>query len=80
MGQLCTPCSRTTSGGSTTVLTDEQATTASLRGAIVDLQHQASDDDVVVITFSGHGSTTLELITYDRISTTCLVAPSRSPS
>lgn len=52
-------------GGTTKVLTDEQATTAALRGAVVDLQHQASDEDVVVFTFSGHGSDTHELITYD---------------
>lgn len=52
-------------GGRTTVLTDEQATTAAIRGAILDLQYQTSDDDVVVISFSGHGSTTHELITYD---------------
>jgi replicative superfamily II helicase len=52
-------------GGTTTLLTDDQATTARLRTSLINLQHTATEDDVVVITFSGHGSDTHELVTFD---------------
>ena len=52
-------------GGTTSLLTDESASTARLRESLIDLQHTATENDVVVITFSGHGSDTHELVTYD---------------
>lgn len=52
-------------GGTTALLADDQATTARLRGSLIDLQHTTTEDDVVVITFSGHGSDTHELVTFD---------------
>jgi replicative superfamily II helicase len=52
-------------GGTTTLLTDDQATTARLRQSLAGLQDAATEDDVVVISFSGHGSDTHELVTFD---------------
>src|SRR5215467_3510578 len=51
-------------GGHCTLLTDEHATVDALRRAFEDLS--GSDlDDVVVIGFSGHGTSTHELVLYD---------------
>lgn len=47
-----------------TLLDDENATRAAIEKWFHDRQ-KCSPDDVVVITFSGHGSTTHELLTYD---------------
>jgi helicase len=53
-----------TLGGQTTLLTDGQATVASIREQCEQLA--ASDvDDVVVIAFSGHGTETHELVAHD---------------
>jgi len=46
------------------LLTDAQATRASIEACLADLS-KASEDDFVVITFSGHGSETHELVTHD---------------
>jgi replicative superfamily II helicase len=47
------------------LITDEDATTARLRSELENLQTASSADDVVVIAFSGHGSSTHEIVTYD---------------
>lgn len=47
------------------LITDEDATTARFREELRELQTASSADDVVVIAFSGHGSDTHEIITYD---------------
>src|ERR1700726_2836257 len=47
-----------------TLLVNEQATRDALSSAMTDLQH-ASQDDVVIVMFSGHGSDTHHLITHD---------------
>jgi helicase len=52
-------------GGTTTLLTDDQATTARLRASLTGLQDTTTENDVVVISFSGHGSDTHELVTFD---------------
>src|SRR5688500_18173766 len=44
---------------------DADATTARLRDELDALQSQSSDDDFVVISFSGHGSDSHELVTVD---------------
>src|SRR5207253_2072864 len=46
------------------ILTDDQATRSAIEARFQTLAGCA-DDDVVVVTFSGHGSTTHELLTYD---------------
>ena len=53
-----------TLGGETALLTDDQATVAAIRQQLEKLA-MASPDDVVVIAFSGHGTETHELVTYD---------------
>ncbi len=55
-----------TFGGDTKLLTDENATRA---GIEEEIQHffTCLPEDIVVITFSGHGSDTHELVTYDTI-------------
>lgn len=52
-------------GGDTTLVTDADATTTRLRDELVRLARESSDDDVVVISFSGHGSDSHELVTYE---------------
>ena len=47
------------------LITDEDATTARLRSELQNLQTASSAEDVVVIGFSGHGSNTHEIVTYD---------------
>ena len=51
--------------GDCMLITDEEATTARLRNELRRLQASSREDDVVVIAFSGHGSNTHELVTYD---------------
>lgn len=52
-------------GGATSLLTDEDATRARLVDELTRLASESTDDDVVVIAFSGHGSDTHELVTFD---------------
>ena len=47
------------------LVTDEDATTARLRSELQNLQTASSAEDVVVVGFSGHGSSTHEIVTYD---------------
>lgn len=53
-----------TLGGTTTLLVDEDATRAGIRAAFATLE-ACAPDDTVVISFSGHGSESHELVTYD---------------
>ncbi len=53
-----------TLGGSTTLLTDEDATRPRIEAEFGQLADR-DPDDTVVISFSGHGSETHELVTYD---------------
>jgi helicase len=52
-------------GGASVVLTDADATLDRLRAELVNLQQSSAEDDVVVVMFSGHGTDTHELVTYD---------------
>lgn len=52
-------------GGDCRLVTDSAATTARLRAELRELQTASSENDVVMIAFSGHGSDTHEIITYD---------------
>ena len=49
----------------TTLLVDRDATHDAVVAALDALQTRSTPDDVVVISFSGHGSTTHELVTHD---------------
>ncbi|MFB4285506.1 DEAD/DEAH box helicase [Nonomuraea sp. MTCD27] len=49
----------------TTLLADRDATRDAVVAALVDLQTRSTPEDVVVVSFSGHGSTTHELVTHD---------------
>lgn len=51
-------------GGETALLLDDQATVAEIRRHF-DVLSVCDPEDVVVITFSGHGSSTHELVTHD---------------
>lgn len=53
-----------TLGGSATLLTDAQATRSTIIDRLTQLT-QCDENDVVVIAFSGHGTETHELVTYD---------------
>jgi replicative superfamily II helicase len=53
-----------TLGGDTKLLTDEEATRAAIEEELGRLT-TCSKDDVVVISFSGHGAPTHQLVTYD---------------
>ncbi|MEP6960485.1 MAG: DEAD/DEAH box helicase [Acidobacteriota bacterium] len=53
-----------TLGGQNVLLVDELATQSAINRAFEELQ-SAAEDDLVVITFSGHGSETHEIVTYD---------------
>lgn len=55
---------RDTFGGGATLLDDKNATRAAIETRFTELR-SCSPDDVVVITFSGHGTTTHELLTHD---------------
>ena len=52
-------------GDTCQLITDSEATTGRLRAELRDLQTASSVDDVVVTAFSGHGSDTHEIVTYD---------------
>src|SRR6266568_2059910 len=49
----------------TTLLVDRDATRNAVVTALTELQNRSTPEDVVVISFSGHGSTTHELVTHD---------------
>jgi hypothetical protein len=51
-------------GGATTLLLDDQATVAEI-GRCFDALSACDPEDVVVITFSGHGTNSHELVTHD---------------
>lgn len=51
-------------GGTTTLLTDEKATRATILDELSRL-NACSEDDVVVISFSGHGAPSHQIVTYD---------------
>lgn len=51
-------------GGETTLLLDDQATVAEI-GRRFDVLAACDPDDVVVVAFSGHGTSTHELVTHD---------------
>jgi helicase len=51
--------------GDCQLVTDSDATLSRLRSELRELQTTSSEDDVVVVAFSGHGSNTHEIITYD---------------
>jgi replicative superfamily II helicase len=53
-----------TLGGDTKLLTDEHATRAAIEGELGHLT-ACREDDVVVISFSGHGAPTHQLVTYN---------------
>src|SRR5882672_5615610 len=53
-----------TLGGDTTLIVDDQATKEALRAAFDELA-KSGPEDVVVIGFSGHGTSTHELVLYD---------------
>ncbi|MEV6349906.1 DEAD/DEAH box helicase [Actinoplanes sp. NPDC051851] len=48
-----------------TLLTDADATSESIRTALIELRSCSTPDDVVVVTFAGHGSDTHRIVTYD---------------
>ena len=52
-------------GGDCRLFTDADATTDRLRAELRELQTASSKNNVVVVAFSGHGSNTHEIITYD---------------
>src|SRR6266516_7300103 len=52
-------------GDGATLLTDEEATRSLLADELTQLAAVSTNDDVVMIGFSGHGSDTHELVTYD---------------
>lgn len=64
-----------TLGGNTRLLTEAEATRAAIQAEFERLS-TCQPDDTVVITFSGHGSETHELVTYDadtsRLAETCI--------
>jgi len=53
-----------TLGGTTRLIVDEEATRAAILGEL-DRLTWCSEDDVVVISFSGHGAPTHQIVTYD---------------
>lgn len=52
------------SDGSFTLLIDDEATTANIRQALKDTLGKATSDDVVIFSFSGHGSHDYRLATF----------------
>lgn len=52
-------------GTDTTLLVDGDATRDTVVAALVELRARSTSEDVVVVSFSGHGSTTHELVTHD---------------
>jgi len=51
--------------GNTVLLADETATNKEIRDELARLAQVSADDDVVVVAFSGHGSSTHALVPYD---------------
>jgi hypothetical protein len=51
--------------GETVLLTDDAATNMGIRDELDRLRKTSSDDDLVVVAFSGHGSSTHALVPYD---------------
>src|SRR6266511_3898199 len=51
--------------GNTVLLADETATNKGIRDELARLAQVSADDDVVVVAFSGHGSSTHALVPYD---------------
>jgi hypothetical protein len=49
----------------TTLLVDHAATRQAVLDALTELRTRSAPEDIVVISFSGHGSTTHELVTHD---------------
>ncbi|TDP37651.1 DEAD/DEAH box helicase [Nocardia ignorata] len=49
----------------TTLLVDRAATKQAILDALTDLRTRSAPEDIVVLSFSGHGSTTHELVTHD---------------
>ena len=47
------------------LLTDADATSESIRTALIELRSRSTPNDVVVVTFAGHGSDTHQIVTYD---------------
>lgn len=52
-------------GIQTTLLVDEQATCASVKRALSETLQNASEEDIVFISFAGHGSEDHQLVTFD---------------
>lgn len=52
-------------GGNTTLLADENATKQAIQDGLTTLAAVSSDQDVVVVAFSGHGTPTHALVPYD---------------
>jgi ATP-dependent DNA helicase len=65
-----------TFGTTAELLTDDQATAAAVRDKLAQLAATSTPDDLVVVAFSGHGSPSHCLVTYDAdptdINRTCL--------
>ncbi len=65
-----------TLGGEARLLTDEEATRSAIEEQFNQLAANSDKDDLVVVAFSGHGTPTHELVTYDadlqNLATTCI--------
>jgi helicase len=63
-------------GGITELLADENATTNAIRAGLADLAACAAPDDIIMVTYAGHGSEDHYLVGHDadvdRIPATCL--------
>ncbi|MGA5298904.1 DEAD/DEAH box helicase [Nucisporomicrobium flavum] len=51
--------------GTSMLLTDAGATSQAVHKALTDLSSRSTPDDVVVVTFAGHGTDTHHIVTYD---------------
>jgi helicase len=54
-----------TLGGESILLTDDQATTSAIEHELEMLAKESSDDDIVVVSYAGHGSPDHHLVGYD---------------
>ena len=54
-----------TFAGDEELLADEDATAGAIRAKLTDLAARSTDDDVVVVTYAGHGTEEHQLVTYD---------------